>query len=428
MLCSIVGTEISALTFVGVPAAAFAAKGLDYTYLQLALGAILARLVVSQWFVKAFYEHKVVSIYEFLLIRFGPLTRNLAALVFLLTRVLMSGVRLYAGAILVQMALGIPVTPAILLVTALGLAYTVAGGIQAVIWTEVLQVCVMFGGALTAVAVLLYAQPGWSPPGDIKVVNLSLDPAATYTLWAALIGWTFQNMAVFGTDYDMVQRMLTAENRQKSRLAVVGSALADVPIAALFLFIGTLLYTYYQANPDPTLVDAKYVFPHFILTRMPPGAAGLVVAGVLSVLLSTFESALTALAGSFVVDVYRPYLARNRSEAHYVKITRLSTIAFGAALAAVAIGTSGITEILTFGLEIGTYTYGALLGVFLVGLFTRRGSDTSCVISVPLSIASVLLVKLTTSLGFTWFVLIGTVTGFLVGLTGKSRVTTAHDR
>ncbi len=421
MLCSIVGTEISALTFVGVPALAFAAKGVDYTYLQLTLGTILARLVVSQWFVKAFYEQKVVSIYEYLLHRFGPQTRNLAALVFLLTRVLMSGVRLYAGAILVQMALGIPVTPAILLVTALGLAYTVAGGIQAVIWTEVLQVCVMFGGALTAVAVLLHALPeGWTPSAP-RFIDLSLDPAAKFTLWAALFGASFQNLAVFGTDYDMVQRMLTAENRQKSRLAVLGSALADVPINLLFLFLGTLLYAYYQAYPDPTLGDAKYVFPHFILTRMPPGAAGLVVAGVLSVLLSTFESALTALAGSFVVDVYRPYLARNRDEAHYVRVTRLSTVGFGAALAAVAIGTSGVAEILTFGLEIGTYTYGALLGVFLVGLFTTRGNDTSCVLSVPVSIAAVLLVKLCTPLGFTWFVLIGTVTGFLVGLSGESR-------
>lgn len=423
VLCSIIGTEISALTFVGVPAMAFAAHGTDFTYLQLTLGTILARLVVSQWFVKAFYEHKVVSIYEFLLFRFGPWTRNLAAIVFLVTRVLMSGVRLYAGAILVQMALGIPVTWAVLLVTGLGLAYTVAGGIQAVIWTEVLQVIVMFGGALTAVFVLLGALPaGWqtvAPVTSWKFVDLSLDPAAKYTLWAALIGYTFHNLAVFGTDYDMVQRMLTAENRQKSRLAIMGSALADVPIALLFLFIGTLLYAYYQFHPDPALTDAKYVFPHFILTRMPAGAAGLVVAGVLSVLLSTFESALTALAGSFVVDVYRPYLARGRSETHYVAVTRAATVGFGVALASVAVLTSGVSEILNFGLEVGTYTYGALLGVFLVGLFTSRGSDRSCFWSVPVSVATVLLVKLFTPLAFTWFVLIGTVSGFVVACGGR---------
>jgi len=424
VLCSIIGTEISALTFVGVPAMAFAAGGTDFTYLQLTLGTILARLVVSQWFVTAFYEHRVVSIYEFLLYRFGPWTRNLAALVFLVTRVLMSGVRLYAGAILVQMALGIPVAGAVALVTGLGLAYTVAGGIQAVIWTEVLQVIVMFGGALTAVFVLLGALPtGWqavAPVAEWKFLDFSLDPAAKFTLWAALLGTTFQNLAVFGTDYDMVQRMLTAENRQKSRLAIMGSALADVPIAALFLFIGTLLYAYYHYFPDPTLGDAKNVFPHFILTRMPPGAAGLVVAGVLSVLLSTFESALTALAGSFVVDVYRPYLARGRSETHYVKVTRAATVGFGMALALVAVCTSGVQNILTFGLEIGAYTYGALLGVFMVGLFTRRGSDLSCFLSVPVSVASVVLVKLFTPLGFTWFVLIGTVSGFLVAVLGKS--------
>ncbi|MHB2015490.1 MAG: sodium:solute symporter [Candidatus Xenobia bacterium] len=422
VLLSIVGTEISALTFVGVPALAF--RG-NWTYLQLALGTIMARVIVSRWFVPAYYKSEVTSIYEFLGRRFGPVTRAAGVLVFIVSRVLMSGVRLCAGALIIQTAFGISGTAAIVVVGVLATLYTVAGGIKAVIWTEVLQVAVMFGGALAAIGVLVRGIPG-GLPGAIAIAGASklqlLDwrpsPALEFTMWSALIGCTISNTAIFGTDYDMVQRMLTAPDSKRSMRAVIGSGLADIPIAGMFLGIGTLLFAWYHVHPDPALPrNADEIFPHFILHALPPGLAGLVVAGVLSVVLSSFESALNALAGSFVVDIYRPWLARGKSEAHYVLVTRLATVGFCLALIGVAVPSQGVKGLLEFGLEVGTYTYGALLAVFALGLFTRRRlPDLTAAAGVPCAVVAVLLVKHFTDLAFPWFVTIGALVGIAVPL------------
>lgn len=415
VLLSIIGTEISALTFVGVPAMAF--KG-DWTYMQLAFGAIGGRILVARYFVPAYYRANVVSIYEFLALRYGPWTRNLAVLIFLLARVLMSGVRLFAGALILQAALGLPAWQAVLLVALLGLAYTVKGGIRAVIWTECLQVGVMIVGATAAVLYLLGHLPaGWTstvPPERWRMLNLSLDPSVEFTLWAGLLGTTLTNTAIFGTDYDMVQRMLTAKDSRRSRLAVIGSGVADVPIALVFLLIGTLLFAFYQAHPDPTLTDPRQVFPHFILHELPPGLSGLLIAAVLSVVLSSYQSALTALAGSFVVDVYRPYLRPDRPEAHYLTATRVATLVFCGLLAAVAVASQHAERLLPLGLEVGTYFYGALLAIFAYALaFGRLPHDRRAVWALPLSIAAVVFLKLRTELAFPWFVLVGTTTGLL---------------
>ncbi len=416
VLLSIIGTEISALTFVGVPALAYTG---DWTYLQIVLGAIGGRLLVGLYFVPAFYRQNVVSIYELLSQAYGPRTRNLAVLVFLVTRTLMSGVRLFAGALILQLALGLSATTAVVLVALLGLVYTVAGGIRAVIWTEVLQVAVMLVGATAAVGYLLSGLPSdWAaalPPERLRVFNFSLDPRVEFTFWAGVLGTTLTNTAIFGTDYDMVQRMLTAKDSRRSRLAVIGSGVADVPIALVFLTIGSLLWAYYQLHPDPTLgTDARKIFPHFILTALPPGLSGLLIAAVLSVVLSSYQSALTALAGSFVVDVYQPYLARGRSEAHYLRATRLSSVGFCAALAAVAMASQNVERLLPLGLEIGTYFYGALLALFAYALaFRRRPPDRLAVFSLPLSIAAVVGLKLNTELAFPWFVSVGALSGLL---------------
>ncbi|HEY4000639.1 MAG TPA: sodium/solute symporter, partial [Candidatus Xenobia bacterium] len=312
VLLSIVGTEISALTFVGVPAMAYAG---NWTYLQMAAGAILARVIVARWFVPAYYESEVVSIYEFLARRFGRWTRGAGVALFLVSRVLMSGIRLFAGAILIQQAFGISGTAAIVLVAVVGTLYTVAGGIKAVIWTEVLQVGVMFGGAVAAAAVMIHGIPGGLAavpalvgPAHLQILDWRPDPGLEFTVWTALLGTTITNVAIFGTDYDMVQRMLTASDTKRSARAVIGSGLADIPIAALFLGLGTLLLAWYQVHPEPHLIPPapKEVFPHFILTALPVGLAGVVTAAVVSVVLSSFESALNALAGSLVVDIYQP--------------------------------------------------------------------------------------------------------------------------
>lgn len=436
-MLSIIGTEISALTFVGVPAYAFSRTG-NFTYLMAGVGMVLARIIVSRWFVPAFYARNVISIYELLEDRFGPRTRNAGVAVFMFTRVAMSGVRLYAGSLIIEQALGLSWGAAIVLTAAVGTLYTVLGGIKSVIWTEVMQVIVMFGGAVLAAVVLYTALPGgWASvqaataglePPKFQIFDWRFDLFADdqeFTVWACLIGMTFFNLSIMGTDYDMVARMLTTKDEVGSARAVITSALADIPLTALFLTIGVLLYTYYGLFPDPTLPTqdgqgfAKDVFPHFIVTRMPPVAAGLVVAGIISVTLSSFQSALNALATSFTVDIHRRYIMRDPLDTRSVRDTRKATVGFALLLTGVAFASSHAQNILILGLEIPTYTYCALLGVFLAGLFTRRGSDLSGVLAIAFTIPFVLLVcHRWAGIAWTWNALFGTIFSFTVTTLG----------
>lgn len=419
VLLSVLGTEISALTFVGVPA--FAYSG-NWTYLQVTLGAIGGRYLVSRYFVPAYYRHGVVSIYQFLLLRYGPWTRNCAVLVFLYTRLMMSGVRLYAGSLVLQAAFGISATHAVAGLATIGLVFCAVGGIRAVVWTEVVQVSVMFLGALCALIFLWIHLPSGHvfPEGATQILDLRIDPSLEFCLLAAILGTTLTNTAIFGTDYDMVQRMLTARDGKQSARAVLGSGLAEIPIALLFLSIGTLLRAYYQVHPDPQLPSsAKEVFGYFIVTQLPAGLVGLLIAAVISVVLSTYESALTALAGSFVVDFYRPTVRPGRSDEHYLRVTRWTTLGFAILLALVAYHSQQVDEILKFGLEIGTYTYGSLLAVFALALArseeTPAGHDRgTALLAIPLSILVVLWVKTHSQLAFPWFVGLGATVGTLV--------------
>jgi SSS family solute:Na+ symporter len=440
-MLSIIGTEISALTFVGVPAYAFAKTG-NYAYLMGAVGMVIARIIVAKWFVPAYYRYNVVSIYELLERRFGHRSRNMAVLIFMFTRTAMSGVRLYAGSIIVELALGIPWYYAILATAAIATVYTVLGGIRSVIWTEVLQVCVMFGGALLAAVLIFWSLPdGWQSVqqataglNKFQLFDFTFAPFDTtheFSVWAALIGLTFFNLSIFGTDYDMVQRMLTTKDARHSGRAVVTSALADIPIAALFLTIGVLLFTYYTFIPDPTLprdasgeIIAKQVFPHYILTQIPHGLVGLVVAGILSVALSSFQSALNALSASFTVDVYRRHIAPDLPDHQYVHVTRLATVGFAVLLIVVAFLSAPVKNLLILGLEIPSYTYCALLGVFLAAILTRRGTDFSCVVAMLVTTPFVLFVcNKWLGLAWTWNAMAGTLLslGVVLGL-GWSRV------
>src|SRR3954462_3689509 len=284
VLASIVAAETSAGTFFGTPGEGFALR--NYTYLQLALGTILARILVSYIFIKPYYDYKVYSIYEYLTARFGVPTKNAASAIFLVTRVLASGARLYVAAIALALAyemirgvrpgqtetllIYIGATVAIVVLTAI---YTTLGGIKAVVWTDLIQASIMIGSALIALGLLYSAIPGgWHKIAELHggfgvhdFVTTGLDPAKhgwekwkgmfeiEYTIFAGLIGSTFVTMATHGTDQDMVQRMLTAVDVRRSRRSLILSGLADIPIALTFLSIGLLLWTYYQAHPDPTL-------------------------------------------------------------------------------------------------------------------------------------------------------------------------------
>lgn len=422
VLASILASEISAGTFFGTPGEGFRLR--NYTYAQLMVGYLLARLIVSAVFIPAYYKYNVVSIYEFLELRFGPQTRRMASVIFLITRSLASGSRLWVPTLLLvviwnHLNPGNPLGnwqqfwftgAALVLITLLTAAYTAIGGIKAVIWTDVLQIAVLFGALGFSVWYLLGHIPGgWggaktflTGPHDLKLWEWNGDvPADTawgkiksvleseFTVWAALFGSLFVTLATHGTDQDMVQRMLTAKNKRQSAVATILSGLADIPVTYAVLTIGILLSVYYNhVVTDPNLPmagngpDNTRIFPYFVVDVMPGGLRGLVIAGVLATTMGSLGTAMNSLATSYSRDFHFRWFKTPEDDHARVRIIKLSTVAFALILILVGLATAFVKAhnpgLSIIGIILGSfgYTYGSLLGIFIVGLFTTsRGSE-----------------------------------------------------
>src|SRR5215467_3811300 len=474
ILASLIAAETSAGTFFGTPGEGFALR--NYTYLQLALGTILARILVSYIFIKPYYDYKVYSIYEYLTVRFGVPTKNAASAIFMFTRVLASGARLYVAAIALALAyemirgvqpgqketlfIYIGSTIAIVILTTI---YTTLGGIKAVIWTDFIQASIMIGSALTAVGLLYFSIPGgWHEivqrHGGFHIsdfITTGLNPAKSgwdqikgmfaieYTIFAGLIGSTFMTMSTHGTDQDMVQRMLTAPDVRRSRRSVILSGLADIPIAFTFLSIGLLLWVFYQTHQDPALPKTpNEIFAHYILYEMPVGIRGLLLAGIFATAMGSLSTAINALATSFTRDWYEPYINPQSTSEQSLRAVRWATVWFSVLMIVVASTTSYLVivhpnvRIIPIVLVIFGYTYGSLLGVFLCGMFTkRRGNDSGNIIAMavgfivvailsglPNKIAGVFGGKLYTQpswlplMEFPWWICFGTIITFSVAI------------
>src|SRR5438128_5324534 len=474
VLASIIAAETSAGTFFGTPGEGFALR--NYTYLQLALGTILARILVSYIFIKPYYDYKVYSIYEYLTARFGVPTKNAASAVFMFTRLLASGARLYVAAIALALAyemirgvqpgqketlfIYIGSTIAIVILTAI---YTTLGGIKAVIWTDFIQASIMIGSALIALGLLYFAIPG----GFHQIVQLhggfgisdffttGLDPAKhgwskwkgmfeiEYTIFAGLIGSTFITMSTHGTDQDMVQRMLTAPDIRRSRRSLIMSGLADIPIVLTFLSIGLLLWTYYQVHPDPNLPKSPNdMFCHFILYEMPIGLRGLLIAGIFATAMGSLSTAINALATSFTRDWYEPYINPGATGEQSLRTVRWATVGFSVLMIIVASATSYFiialpnVRIVPIVIGIYGYTYCSVLGIFLAGMLTKtRGNNHGNIIAmiigfVVVTILSDLLNTVARLFGkvayvkpawlptmeFPWWICFGTIVTFSVAI------------
>lgn len=450
VLASIIAAETSAATFLGAPGEGF--KLLNYSYLQILVGTVLGRIIVAFLFIKPFFDLNVYSIYEYLETRFGRATRLAASATFLVTRVLASGARLYVSAIILAVAFtlitGSAPTKAqeltvyllaIISITIITAIYTSIGGIKAVVWTDCIQATVMLGGASGAIVVLLLNMPegvksvqyfysqtpmpffinGTKPDASLWQ-NIKAVLGADYTIWAAFLGSTFTTLATHGTDQDMVQRMLTAQDYKKSRLSLILSGLADLPIGFIFLTIGILLYLFFQQQPDPNLPQKNSeIFAYFILTKMPVGLRGLLIAGIFATAMGSLSAALNALSTSATRD----FSHNSKDE---VKAARQLTFVFAFLMILVASATAYFvidhptSRIIPIVLGIFGYTYGSLLGVFLLGLLSNRGSDRGNLIAM---VAGATLVACLPQIAFPWRVMIGSLTTMAIGsLFGKETI------
>ena len=413
---TIVATETSTLSFIGVPAGAYAG---NMTFLQLAFGYVVGRLLVSVLFLPSYFRGELFTSYELLHRRFGPEVKNVAAVIFVITRTLADGIRLFATALVISVVTQVPVT---ITVVALGVAmiiYTVRGGVSAVIWTDVVQMFVYVGGALVVFFGLLTLIPGgWDevvrtagPAGHFKVLDFSTDPHRAYTFWAGLFGGIALTLATHGTDQFLVQRLLSARSLSAASSGLILSGVLVLAQFVLFLVIGAMLYTFYQHTPLPRpLQRPDEVLPLFVVTSLPQGVSGFIVAAIVAAALSP---SINSLAATTVNDFYLKYVRPDADDGTLMRVARLATIGWGVAQIAVAIAAQWVTRsVLDSGLSVLSLAAGPVLGAFLTGVLTTRVGTGAMLGGMAAGAAVLAWVWTTDAYAFTWYALTGAlVTG-----------------
>ena len=442
ILFSVVATETSALTFISIPGLSYLG---DFSFLQVAMGYLLGRLVVSALLLPRYFQGELVTAYALLERRFGVATRRLASVTFMVTRAFGDSVRVFATAIPIGLILGpsLPieyVTPvSILVLGAFTLVYTYEGGMRAVVWTDVLQTGVYVLGGIGAVYLLgAGVEGGWgaimdraSAAGKLRLLDFSTDPSKPHTVWAGLLGGAFLSMASHGADQLIVQRLLASSSLKDARRALIGSGVAVIAQFALFLFIGIGLYAYYEARVFPRPDE---IFPTFIIDVMPPGMTGLVVAAILAAAMSTVSGSLNSLSAATTHDIYLPLSKRDADDPRVFKMGRLFTLAWAAVLigGALLYDNTG-TPVVVVALSIASFTYGGLLGAFFLGMGWRRAVQRDAIAGMVVGIATMTFVVFArqlstaypslaptlepfTRIAWPWYVLIGTTITFVTGM------------
>ncbi|TVQ31503.1 MAG: sodium:solute symporter [Phycisphaeraceae bacterium] len=451
---SILATTLSAVTFIGAPEEAFAG---NLTYISANLGVVIAAVVVAVFFIPVFYRHNVTTVYELLEIRMGTNAKLGASAMFMLGRIFASGSRLFAAAIPLSLIVFGNIEPqhmvqSILMIAFVAALYTTFGGIAAVIWTDTAQVIILVGAALVAAFLLVQRIPespleigrilaeSQAADGSSKLAlfDFRTDLSLPYTVWSAIFGFSLLNMAWYGTDQDLVQRMLTCRSAFRASMSLILSAFIAIGVVAIFLALGLLLYVYYArpdimgaAAPALDIADTRRVFLVFILDEMPVGLRGLMIAGLFAAAMSSLDSGLNAMASTAVSDWYRP-LRRGKSDRHYLRVSRLAVALWAMALASFACicvwwqQASG-EGLLQFALGVMVFAYAGLLGVFLTAIFTKRGSSVSVCIALVAGFVTVLFLQNAPALGINlnlslgWRMLVGTVVSFSICASGRPK-------
>ncbi len=402
---SIIATEISAATFLIAPAIAFA-KGGDITYLQMAFGTIIARFVIGYFFIPAYYEREIYSPYDYMGNQLGSRVKKITSALFMIGAILAQGARVYIAAKALQVVTGTDIVMSTILIGAVSMLWTVIGGITTVIWTDAIQFLIFAAGAILALFYVganveggfLVAIAQGFEAGKFNLLNFNFNVREAYALWCGLFASGFLTLASHGTDQLMAQRMFTCKNANEARKAVIWSSMS-VLITVLLLFVGVGIFVYYRHIPlnMPAQVivndDSMKIFAIYIVQVMPPFLSGLLMAGLFSTAISTLESVLAALTHSTVDVIYKPYFKPNASDKHYVTVSRIMILFWGIFLVVFAIYCDTISkafaDLIQFALAMAAYTYGALLGTFLMAFLPTNRDDLGLMWGVPLSMLTI---------------------------------------
>lgn len=444
---SIVATETSTVTFISIPGFAYAS---NFTFLQLVTGYLVGRVVVAVLFVPAYFRGELLTVYQLLGDRFGAGVKRFASGLFLVTRSLADGFRLFATGLVLAALLGtLPgagrvalagldsattlLVVAVLVIGVATIVYTYLGGMTAVIWTDVIQLVVYVAGAVVAAALLLDRIPGgWSEvarvgsaAGRFQLVDFSWDVTRGYTFWSGVVGGAFLTTATHGTDQLMVQRYLCARSPREARAALLWSGAIVFAQFALFLLIGAMLFVYYTGHAPQEIaaftldgrLQTDRIFPYFIVNHLPTGVLGLVLAAIFAAAMSTLSSSLNSSSAAAVGDFYLPMTGGQRSPEHYLRVSRVATAAWGVIQMAVAVSAVQLSSrVVDEVLGIASFTNGVILGLFFLGTFTRRVDQSDAFAGAVAGAAVMLAVKLLTAVTWQWYVLVGSLVTLAAGV------------
>ena len=421
---SIVSAETSILTVISTPGMTIMKNG-NFAFLQLVLGYLFARILISTLFLPAYFKGELFTAYELMTRRFGPRIRKLTAGLFLILRALAEGVRVWAMSTVISIVLGTGEELSIFLIVCLTLFYTFEGGMTAVIWTDVIQMFLYVAGAILSLFVILGQVPGgWAHVVDLGTqynkfqvfdFRFSMERwffETPFTFWAGVIGGCFLTTASHGTEQLMVQRLLSAKSETDARKALFSSWFVILFQFTLFLLIGVCLFAWHNAPVVTAAKQADRMYPEFVWNHLPHGIAGLIIAAILAAAMSNLSAALNALASTTVMDFWRPMSRSARPDSEYLRLARYVTLAWGVVLFGVALLARGWGSVLLAGLSIASVLYGSLLGVFLLGLLTKRTGEVAAMCGMTIGLVLMLYVKFGTNIALTWYVLIGTSVTF----------------
>ncbi len=420
---TIVATETSTLTFIGIPAQTYAG---NMTFLQLAAGYIIGRILVSMLFIPAYFRGDLFTSYELLQRRFGTRVKTLSAVIFLITRSLADGIRLFTTALVIAIVTQVPVTWVVIILGAAMIVYTMRGGVSAVIWTDVVQMFVYIAGAgAVAIALLNRIDGGWAEvvrlgreTGRFVVFDTAFDFTRAYTLWAGLLGGVALTLSTHGTDQFLVQRLLSARSQQDAAKGLVLSGFIVFVQFILFLLIGVMLFVHYQQVPLPQeLARNDQILPVFVVNELTNGLAGFIVAAIVAAALSP---SLNAMAATTVSDFYLPYFNPSADQATQMRVSKRATVGWGIVQLAVAIGAQFMNRsVLDAGLAVLSFASGAVLGAFLLGTLAPSVRERDTFAGMIAGLGVMIAVWWATPIAFTWYVLIGAVTTCAVALVSR---------
>lgn len=433
---SIVATETSTVSFISVPGIAYA-RGGNFTFLQLVLGYLVGRVVISIFFIPSYFRGQLVTVYEILQRRFGASIKAIAATLFIVMRTIADGIRLLLTAFVLAAVCKVFIVTAnldsvvfwsVVLIGVVMILFTFFGGIEAVVWIEVVQLGIYIAGAIAAAFVLAAKIPGGFAGaidlgqqfGKFGVFDFAFDISKTYVFWAGLIGGCFLTLGTHGTDQYMVQRYLCTDRPREAATALLFSGVVVFLQFVGFLFIGVLLFAFYRPFQTPGYADGPaaapfaapdQIFPDFIVNQLPPGIAGLVVAAIFAAAMS---SSLSAIASTAIADLYAP-VVRDRDDRHYLRTSKLFTVIAGIAQIFVALAMQHqARSALDQALSVASLINGPILGVFFLST-SRRAGTAAALAGMTAGLAAVLYLRFGTTVAWPWYTVVGSLTTLIVG-------------